>query len=215
MIAHWPLRVFRLAFGALGIVAVVEQYRVFIQRGGDPVNFFSFFTILSNIFAAGLLIHGAWSATTSRSDGGSTPSRLAYLRGAAVLYMSVTGIVYALLLAGLPNAGAMTRPWINAVLHDVMPVAMVVDWLIDPPSGRLDYRRSLAWLAFPAAYVAYSLGRGAAVNWYPYPFLSPLSQGYGGVAAQCAIILVGIVTLTWCIVALQTLRSAPRRGQRV
>jgi hypothetical protein len=215
MIAHWPLRVFRLAFGVLGVVAVVEQYRVFIQRGGDPVNFFSFFTILSNIFAAGLLIHGAWNTATSLSDRGSTPSSFEYLRGAAVLYMSVTGIVYAVLLAGLPNAGAMTRPWINAVLHDVTPVVMVVDWLIAPPSGRLEYRRSLAWLGFPSAYLAYSLIRGASVNWYPYPFLSPLSQGYGGVAGQCAIILVGILTLTWCIVALQTRRSAPRPEQQV
>lgn len=41
MSSQWSLRVCRLAFGVSGIVAVVAQYVVFIDRGGNPVNFFS------------------------------------------------------------------------------------------------------------------------------------------------------------------------------
>ena len=159
-----PLRVFRLASGALGIVAVVAQYVVFIHRGGNPVNFFSFFTILSNIDAAGILLYGAWHGDAPGAEVDPSRRSWASRRGAAVLYMSVTGIVYALLLSGLPNAGAMTLPWINATLHDVLPVLVVVDWLMYPPPEQVAFRSAWAWLGFPLAYLAYSLVRGAAVN---------------------------------------------------
>jgi hypothetical protein len=214
MSSQLSLRVFRLAFGVLGIVAVVAQYVVFIDRGGNPVNFFSFFTILSNIYAAGVLLFGAWRGGEQQGTRGPTPRSLALIRGAAVLYMSVTGIVYAILLSGLPDATSMTLPWINAALHDVMPIVLVVDWLIDPPTERLPFRTALIWLAFPLSYLAYSLVRGAVVQWYPYPFLSPVSQGYGGVAIQSVIILAGGIALTWCIVALPRLGSGMRHRQR-
>jgi hypothetical protein len=206
---------FRLAAGTLGIVAVVQQYVVFTQRGGSPANFFSFFTILSNIYAAGILLYGAWRGGASRADHQTQPATQALLRGAAVLYMSVTGIVYATLLAGLPDAGRMTLPWINAVLHDVMPIVLVVDWLLDPPPGPIAIPAALGWLGFPLAYLVYSMVRGALVHWYPYPFLSPVTQGYSGVAQQCVIILAGGVVLTWCIVALQRLRSRVAHQRRV
>ena len=50
---------------------------------------------------------------------------------------------------------------------------------------------------FPLAWVAYSLVRGALIDWYPYPFLNPAQQaGYGGVAVYVIaiasfILLVG------------------------
>ncbi len=214
MSSHLPLRVFRLVSGALGIVAVVAQYVVHTRRGGNPVNFFSFFTILSNIYAAGILLYGAWRGGAPSGLAGPSPRSWARLRGAAVLYMGVTGIVYAVLLSGLPEVAAMTRPWINAALHDVMPILVLVDWVIDRPSERLTFRSTLSWLLFPVAYLAYSLLRGALVQWYPYPFLSPVSQGYEGVALQCVIILAGAIVLIWCIVALQALRVGTSPGQR-
>ena len=58
-------------------------------------NFFSFLTIETNILAAGML---ALAAVLSRSE----RSRLFdAVRGAIALYISITGVVFALLLSGL------------------------------------------------------------------------------------------------------------------
>jgi hypothetical protein len=35
----------------------------------------------------------------------------------------------------------------------------------------------LAWLAYPAAWLGYTLIRGASVDWYPYPFVDVSQLG--------------------------------------
>jgi hypothetical protein len=60
---------------------------------------------------------------------------------------------------------------------------------------------TLLWLAFPLAYVVYSLIRGHSSHWYPYPFLDPGPRGYTGVIqssigiAISAAVLVFVLTL--------------------
>jgi carbon starvation protein CstA len=48
----------RLFFGLLTLAAIATQLVIQIQRGLSVVNFFSFFTILSNLFAAVVMIIG-------------------------------------------------------------------------------------------------------------------------------------------------------------
>jgi len=45
--------------------------------------------------------------------------------------MAIVGIVYGILLRD-EDLGALL-PWINVVLHYVMPVVVVLDWLYQPP----------------------------------------------------------------------------------
>ena len=77
----------------------------------------------------------------------------------------------------------------------------VVDWLLDPPSGRISYRQAVLWLAYPLAWVAYTLIRGPIADWYPYPFLNPANGDYGTVALYCVAIFVGVsilcLAVTW------------------
>jgi hypothetical protein len=123
--------------------------------------------------------------------------------------MATTGIVFAALLAGMDADLQLTEPWVDVVLHQVMPAVMVVDWLLAPPRSRLSVRNGLVWIAYPALYVAYSLLRGPIVDWYPYPFLDPRGEGgYPEVALYSAGIAVMFVGLIWLVV---TLGNAARR----
>lgn len=116
------------------------------------------------------------------------------LRGAAVVYLAITGVVYALLLAGLPGQGV--QPWVNTVVHQVVPVVLVLDWLLVPPARPVPLPRAWWWLVFPLLFCAYTLVRGPFVGWYPYPFLDPGPHGYGHVAVGAAGIAVGFVVAT-------------------
>jgi hypothetical protein len=114
------------------------------------------------------------------------------LRGAAVVYMLTTGIVYAVLLSGQD----MTYPWVNTIVHRMMPIAVALDWVIDPPRVRLELRQTILWLSFPLVYVAYTLTRGAIIDWYPYFFVNPDRHGgYLLVAGDCVAITIGIIAL--------------------
>lgn len=180
--------VYRLLFGLLVIAAVAWQLsdRAF-GPGFSFVNFFSFFTILSNLFVAVMFISSVWIGRRGRL--------ISALRGAATLYMVITGIVYAVLLAPLTADGGLTLPWVNTVLHQIMPVVALLDWLLVPPAQKIKRNMVISWLAFPLAYLAYSLVRGHFVGWYPYPFLNPDGQGYLVVAVYCAGVAISFIAV--------------------
>ncbi len=184
---------YKTFFGLLGLSAVMTEIIVISARGNfNPANFFSYFTIESNIIAAFSLLIGAWMVSRRKSGTG-----LALLRGAATLYMVMTGVVFAILLSGYESLTAL--PWDNIVLHYIMPVALLVDWLIDPPKVTLTWRRALIWLAYPLTYLAYSLIRGSIVGWYPYPFLNPDKNGYVGVVLISLAITVVALGVVWLL----------------
>ncbi len=185
------LLVFRVFFAALTLWAVVAQFTYASSRGFSPVNFFSFFTIESNLFAAGVLLALAlvpsWRRASNVRDN---------VRGAATFYMVTTGITYVLLLSGSEEALQTQILWVNLVLHYIMPIVVFFDWVVNPPEHTISFRRALIWLVYPILYLAYSLIRGPAVGWYPYPFLDPgRAGGYGGVALYAAAVTIAILIL--------------------
>jgi hypothetical protein len=184
------LALLRALAAALILVAIGVQLAAAAQTPHfDAANFFGYFTILSNIFAALVFVKAALMR-------GRPSRRLDVLRGAATVSMAMVGIIFSLLLAGLESD---LIPWVNAIVHYVVPVAVAVDWLIDPPRERLTMADGFWWLAFPLAYLIYTMTRGAVVHWYPYPFLDVDRTGAGTVGTYvlaifaAASILVSVV----------------------
>jgi hypothetical protein len=197
------LALFRFWFALLGLTAVTVQLTHLLTNVPEAKasNFLSYFTIESNIIAfTTLAIAGthAWR--------GTSPRWLELLRGAATVYMTITGIVYNLLLSNIDVNTPI--PWVNVVLHYTIPTIMVIDWLVDLPKTRIPLRTSLIWLGFPLLYLVYSLIRGPIVDWYPYPFLDPRPSGYGSVAVMSLVIAVGAFIFT-TIAALSTRLTTP------
>ncbi len=165
-----------------------------ISRNGDvattAVNFFSFFTVLSNAGSVVVLaIVGVWGLR-HRQAPGPLPVGPAIALSCVTTYMLVTGVVYNTLLRGIELPQGTTVPWSNEVLHVVGPAFLLFDLLIGSPQARLLWRHLLGILAFPVVWVAYTLIRGPLVTnpttgaawWYPYPFLDPhVVAGYAGV----------------------------------
>jgi hypothetical protein len=179
------LNVARLAFASLAIVAMTYQFGASADTAFRKANFFSFFTIQSNLIGVAALYALVLVPRARRSplfDGA---------RSAAVLYLAITGVVFALLLAGLQEELQTSQEWVNFVVHKLMPVVLVADWLVDPPRHRLPWWTVLAWLAYPLAWLAYTLIRGEAEDWYPYPFVDASELGYDGVLVRSLGLAVG------------------------
>ena len=92
-----------------------------------------------------------------------------------------------------------------------MPIVVVVDWLLDPPAARIEPRRALLWVAYPVAWIAYTMIRGPLVGWYPYPFLDPGPNGYGPVIVTVAVILAAGVGLCLLVAAVGNALGARRQ----
>lgn len=186
----------RFAFGAVTLIAVGTQLGIHLGKGYDVVNFFSYFTNLSNIFIAAVLL--VESVLTWRGKEGGPAWAL--LRCVSVVCMALVGVVFNTLLREV-DLGSLL-PWINTWLHYIMPIAAVADWLIQPPRHSIPLKRVGVAVVFPLAYLAYSLIRGADLDWYPYPFLNPANGGYGTVAVTCVFIAVGFIAMTLLIMFL-------------
>ncbi|HWV34367.1 MAG TPA: Pr6Pr family membrane protein, partial [Thermomicrobiales bacterium] len=135
-----------------------------------------------------------------------------FVRGAGVMFMVTTGVVYATLLGGLFNPFDGSHSWMNAVLHQLTPIVMVVDLILQPPVTRLSYRKALIWTVYPLLFLVYSLIRGPIVDWYPYDFIDPHEVGgYGGVAMYSVAILVGFLLMAGFVVLLSRVASRQLR----
>jgi hypothetical protein len=199
--------VYRLLFALLTLAAIITQ-AVSVARIGifDPVSYFSYFTIDSNLIASALLLVGVWR-------GRSAPSpTLDFLRGAGVVYMTVTGVVFTLLLK---NVDVDTQlAWVNSVVHELMPLVILADWFIAPPVSRFSIRKGALWLAFPLLWIVYTLIRGAATGKYPYPFLNPANGGYGSVSLYSVAILVFMLLVCAVVVWLGSLRPGSEHPEQ-
>lgn len=211
--------ILRLAMAALILAAVLTEFRNALRtvpaEGSSTatvlVNFFSYFTIESNLFALAALVAGAvWALTRT----GQEPPWIAVLFTAATTFMTITGIVYNLLLRGIALA---TTPWANEVLHLIGPVFLLVDLFFAPPRRRLPWRTVATVITFPILWVVYTLSRGEFVVapltgdgwWYPYPFLDPHTHdGYLVVALYVAGIAAAFTLVAWGVVGVGRRRDA-------
>ncbi len=195
----------RITLGVVTFGAIAIQLIHSIRHGRDIANFFSFFTIESNILAVILLVGlGIYQLIDKKLPGA------AYYRGAVTLYMTMTGIIYVLLLSGSEVALQTTLPGVNFILHYLIPAVILLDWLVFPPEERLSWRIALLWLIYPLVYLVYSLVRGNLTDWYPYPFINPITNGWPNVIGMSLTLAIGIATLTLLLV-FRTSRHMRRR----
>lgn len=179
----------RILITAVVVTGVVAQFVHSLASVDDVpffvVNFFSFFTILSNCAAAVVLAIGVVLCFRRPVD----PAGYTIARISVVTYMATTGIVYNLLLRDISLDAGDMLPWADEIPHVWAPILVVLDWLLAPGRRPVAWRSLWAVVAFPIVWAVYSLVRGAAIGWYPYPFLNPAQPGgYGAVSLYVASI---------------------------
>lgn len=176
----------------VGVLALFWQfYLTFESRtaAGDNLlgilaYFFTFFTILTNLFA--VLCYLAY-VTRWRWLGWFDTN---FARALAAGSIAMVSIYYIGFLASLvePNIAGQFQ-------HYVAPWIFVVWWILTPGHGTLRHADLPRMLIYPLAYLVIVMIRGAIVAEYPYPILRANELGYGQVAINCVMMLVGFVVL--------------------
>jgi hypothetical protein len=199
----------RIAGAALILLAVVVQFITSQNYWRDTgvsdiaskvVNFYSFFTIQSNLVGAVVLAIGA-VVLIRGGRAGVDPQWFAVLRACATTYLVTTGVVYNLLLRGIELPQGTTVAWTNEVLHVVAPLLLLLDWLFAPGRRRLGFRVVGIIVIYPIVWAAYTMIRGpfvsdeltGATSWYPYPFLNPDTSANGYLSVAFYILLIAVV----------------------
>jgi hypothetical protein len=200
------IRGYRIAFALIGIFTMTYLFIHNYNNSPDfkASNYFSFFTIHCNILVAIVLLISGLTSLGERPT-----QRFDSIRGAAVAYIALVGVTYGVLLAGYQEELQTNVVWADNVVHKIIPIVMVVDWLLVPPSREIPFRKAYIWMVYPLVYLAYTLIRGPQVDWWPYPFLNPHheSQGYGVVALYSVGIALAFFLFVWITTFLS--RRAP------
>ena len=188
-----------VAWLGVGLTVVFSVCDVYVRSKVDPgmygdtqpgaagaltrlVDSLSYFTVWSNIVVA-------LSATLLARDPDDDRTWRRVLRLDALLMILVTFVVYQLVLA--PSIDV--RGWSNLtdpLLHLVTPLLTLGVWLVWGPRGWLTARLVPLSLVVPGLWIAWSLGRGAVVDAYPYGFVNVVDLGYAAVARNLAGVLV-------------------------
>jgi len=206
------------AFGVFGVVAqlwivATQTLTEDMVQLSDPIrlwNVLSYFTIWSNILVAVIAFYLARDPARS----GTTFNTL---RFASVVMISVTGLVYALVLAKVWEPTGWQKV-ADQTLHYSVPFLAVVGYLVFGPRPR--FSPAILWrsLAIPLAWIVYTLIRspfitytedGETKHWYPYHFINIDDIGYGKALVNIAAVFLLLLVVSWIYVFLDR-KLSPR-----
>ena len=156
------------------------------------VRLLGYFTIQSNLLVA---VASFGLARDPERDG----PVWRVVRLAGVVGNLVTGVVHWLLLRPLLDLSGWSYLF-DRLLHLVVPLLALLGWLIFGPRPRVRFSTILFTVVWPAACVTYTLIRGAATGFYPYPFLNVSVLGGPAVASACLgvlVLMLAVAMLVW------------------
>ena len=200
------------------LVLVAKGHNVLVEPDGSTagalerlLRFFSYFTVQSNILAAittGILAAAVVAPARYRLDG----TWWKVTRFAAVLGMTTTIIVYAIVLAPILDLHGIAQVT-DVMFHYIGPVLTLGGWLLFDRHGQVTRRLIGVVTCWPLAYFVYTQVLGAISGWYPYPFLDADKHGTGRVLLNAVVVTVLVVGLALVFLAVDR-RLAERADRR-
>lgn len=170
---------------------------------GRVLDWISYFTNLSNVLVAIVLTMLARNLYRTGLMWGT-------LRMDSLLMISVTGLIFAIVLA--PDSSPEGLYIVtNALSHYVIPVLTVLMFLILGPRRQISFATVFTALIIPMGWAVYILIRGSIIDAYPYPFLNAADLGLGtAIVNICGVVVLGIIigVIFWALDRLLSRRTA-------
>lgn len=196
----------------LGWFAVVLQFWLMMVNRTKPLpeailQFFSYFTILTNIIVS--LYYTLMLSPAKRNSwiGRATTAT------AIAVYILVVGVVYNLVLRQLWAPQGWQKA-VDELLHSVNPLYFLLYWLVFVPKSNLKWKNVFPWLVYPFVYCVYILIRGALTDLYPYPFIDAAQLGIGVVLLNCTVLFVVFLGLSLLFVGIAKALTARRQKHK-
>lgn len=182
-------------------------------------NFYVYYTNLSNYLCFGVVLYTL--ICTLRDKNGERTGLCTVapvFRFLCVILLLVTGLVYNALLAKDKTAAEYFLSPTNLILHLILPLMFLLDWLLFCRHGALGRYHPLLSTVMPLVYVAFILIRAPFVDKvpgalvYPYFFLNVDALGWGGLFLWLAGLLAFFLALSYLLFCIDR-RLGKRTGE--
>lgn len=203
-----PLALWRILIALIACLGPALQYglmvydETLVSAAVKSVEFFSYFTILSNILAA-VALTAPLVAPSSRLAAWSEESGP---RAAIATYLAITAVVYHTMLAWQWDPQGL-RKVSDTVLHTITPIAFLLDVALRGGRGPARWIVAAKAMAFPALFGVWTLVHGALTTWYPYPFMNVAKRGYPKVLLTMVEMSVAFALVALIFIALLRVRT--------
>jgi hypothetical protein len=197
---------------ATGFFALALQFWLMVRdtNGNGPIetaiNFFSYFTILTNTLAAFAMLLPLTAPNSGAGHYLSQPS----VRTATAGYCIIVAVVDFLFLRNIGDDQGLELV-ADQLLHYVTPALFTIDWLTFVPKGQV--RWTIIWtsLAFPILYGIWTLAHGALTNWYPYSFFDVTKLGYHKTFVNFTGFMVTFIAVALALVVIDRIIGSVQR----
>ena len=179
-------RIAALVLRAVGSVLGVFGIAVMLTMT-DASLMLSYFTMQTNIFTtAAFIVLTVMTAVQLKERGvrGEVAHLGVSLQLALTFFITITFVVYWAMLSwqnfdmggGDPTRAALVSA-ANYMVHGVVPLLAIADWILFLPHGRLRAKDAALWLIYPIAYAVFIFIRAEVgapfygTTRYPYPFI--------------------------------------------
>jgi len=213
------VRALRIAMNA-AIILAAGCGVAFDMIGSDPLMAISAFTVQGSVLA---LVMAAVTLVLTAGGRAGGPAYVVW-KGMSLLSVLLTFVVFNLALRSHYDAAELP-PIVRAgdvLLHVVVPLAMLLEYLAFEAKGRMRAWHPLAWLAFPAAWLGFTvvyMSLGGRYDYlltgsptkFPYFFLDYETLGLPTVALWLAVIVAGYIGVGYLVYAIDRLLGRRRR----
>ncbi|HPW97377.1 MAG TPA: Pr6Pr family membrane protein [Flavobacterium sp.] len=183
-------KVASISIGILALITVAIQFYLMIENRvasitETVIRFFSFFTILTNLFVGIYFTLLFINIKKSIIPFINKPGNLSSI----TVYITIVGLVYQFALRNVWEPKGLQK-LVDELLHSIIPLLVILFWYFYENKSAIMYKSVLLWLIYPLVYLFYILGRGFFSGFYPYPFVNVAEIGLTKVMTNSIILLV-------------------------
>lgn len=222
-----PLRPLALVFRLVAVVAIATGLIRLLEVFSPEPSWRTllYFTGMSNVLALAwmtvLLVATVRDLARLGVRGTTNPSPRWH--GAVMMAVTVTLLVYTIVLVPSLTEDSSYQPYTltDSLVHVVMPLLVIADWLLFTPKGRMRWTDPLLWGLIPWGYLAFGFTYGALGGEfhegvrYPYPFMNVDTLGIGGVVIWIAALTITLEAVGFLYVAIDKALGRVRRADTV
>ena len=204
---------YRILIAALSWFTIIANAVLYVLTGGSILQWFNIyksFTWQSNLIVTlWLTLAILWH---------NKPETLAKitgpLKGACTVYITITLIFFAILLAPFFPPPTGWAGFTNNVTHYITPIAFIVDWILTENKVRYKWKYLPYWIfTYPVVYQAFVIIHGTFTGNYIYYFFNVNAIGILGVAIFVSIIFTTGIVLGCVYIATNRMRTKILDGQ--
>lgn len=189
------------ALAVLGFAAQLGLFQGVLNR-----SYLVYYTNLSNLLCMLFMFFALADNLRKKEAGDFAPA----LKFVFLIMISVTFLLYNLLLADYPSVLAYFSSLKNGLNHCILPILFVLDWVVFYERGKSRWTWPLLSILPPFCYVVYILVRAQILRItcrlapvvYPYYFLNLNNLGWSGFLRWMALLLAAFLLLGYALCAL-------------